>query len=165
MIKKWGLPSVPIREEKNKVPIRAANQLASRSIPSLVLSILSPLEPNTGSVTGKGTPHSVFYKMGPLIAHISSCFYRFTVTSNLEVFLTTALKLWKSVSGHSLYKRLCFSQNQEVRDQSLFWPFSKAKWSGGRAQWKNERKKRRERKRRDRSNWEKEKTNRWWKMC
>lgn len=59
------LASGPTREAENKLPVRAADQWARCSVPTLVLSILFPLEPNAARVPGKGTPHNVFYKTGP----------------------------------------------------------------------------------------------------
>lgn len=141
------LVSGPIRERKNKLPKRAANRWARRSITTPVLSILSPLGPSTGSVTGKGTHTVVFTRWDHAV---STCPPSSTdwVTSNLEVLLI--LKPPISASGHSHLQK------------TVFFPKSS---SHGKAWWKGEGhsermrgKKKGEGKKRDRSKWEKEKS-------
>lgn len=158
MTKKMRLASSPIRRRKK---ICSSSEQLTRGQTFYTLTgseQFSPLEPNTGSLTGNGTPHRAIYNT---VATQSPHFFLAVtiVTSNLEVFLSITLATLEiDFRSFSFINGFAF-QNQEVRDQSLFFcPL--ARQDVGRAQGKNERGKQKQKKRRDRSKWEKEKTNR-----
>lgn len=158
MTKKMRLASSPIRRRKK---ICSSSEQLTRGQTFYTLTgseQFSPLEPNTGSLTGNGTPHRAVYNT---VATQSPHFFLAVtiVTSNLEVFLSITLATLEiDFRSFSFINGFAF-QNQEVRDQSLFFALWQGKmWEGHRERMREGNKNKR--KRRDRSKWEKEKTNR-----
>lgn len=132
MTKKMRLASSPIRRRKK---ICSSSEQLTRGQTFYTLTgyeQFSPLEPNTGSLTGNGTPHRAIYNT---VATQSPHFFLAVtiVTSNLEVFLSITLATLEiDFRSFSFINGFAF-QNQEVRDQSLFFALWQGKmWEGHR---------------------------------